>query len=149
MGLAYDATGVDANGGFPVIEFDGFLPFRIVSASEGESKNGDYQVTVDCVCLDARWKDYGVRNWVTFLDPKQKGAGLAIHFLKCIGEPHEGKIKIEPMSWERKTFMGKVIVSTYEGKRNNKFAEVAPMQKGEEIPFGDAPADAKDTAPWD
>lgn len=149
MGLSYDATNVDANGDFPVIEHDGWLPFRIITATEGESKNGDYQVTVDCVCLDPHWKDYVVRNWVTFLAPTQKGAGLAIHFLKCIGEPHEGKITIEPMSWERKTFKAKVIVSTFDGKRNNKFKEVAPLDSDGGIPFGDAPEDAKDKGPWD
>jgi len=145
----YDATGVDANGGYPIIEHEGWLPFRIVAVTEGESKNGDYQVTVDCACLDSRWKDYNVRNWVTFMSPNQKGAGMAIHFLKCIGEPHEGKISIDPLHWERKTFMGKVIVSSYEGKKNNKFVEVGPLKDEAGIVFGDAPADDKDKAPWD
>jgi hypothetical protein len=132
--MRYDATGVDASGGFPVIEHKGWLPFRIIVATEGKSKSGDYQVTVDCACLDARFKDYMVRHWVTFLPKDSKGAGMAIHFLKTIGEPYEGVLDIEPIRWERKLFIGKVEVSEYQGKKNNKFTEIAPY---------------KDTAPSD
>lgn len=138
MGYKYDATGVDASGGFPIIEKEGWYPFKISVATPGESKNGNYQVTVDAVCMDARWYEYSVRHWVTFL-PKltaegtpNRGAGMAIHFLKCIGEPWEGNLDVNPMAWEGKTFMGKVIVSEYQGKRNNKFAEISPI-KDEDI----------------
>jgi hypothetical protein len=143
--MRYDGTGVDASGGFPIIEKPGWYPFRIVAVTEGESKNGDYQVTVDAACLDPLWKDYGVRYWVTFLPKENKGAGMALHFLKCIGEPHEGKIDVDPMAWERKTFMGKVIVSEYEGKKNNKFSEISPIKDDTGIEFGE-PVGAKKTA---
>ena len=144
MPKRYDATGVDASGGYPIIEKPGWYPFRIVTATEGESKNGNYQVTVDAVCLDPRWKDYGVRHWVTFLPKDQKGAGMALHFLKCIGEPHEGEIDIDPMDWERKTFMGKVVVSEYEGKKNNKLSEISPIRDASEIP-GNEPVPSQKT----
>lgn len=137
----YDATGVDASGGYPIIEKEGWYPFRIVVATPGESKNGDFQVTVDAVCLDPRWKDFSVRHWVTFL-PKltsegtpNKGAGMALHFLKSIGLPHEGVLDINTMEWERKTFMGKVVISEYQGKRNNKFSEISPLK--DDIEFGE------------
>lgn len=151
MGQRYDGTGVDASGGFPIITEEKWFPFRIVVATPGKSKNGNFQVTVDAICLDPRWRDYNVRQWVTFLPKDQKGAGMALHFLKCIGEPHEGVIDIDPMRWERKTFMGKVLVSEYEGKKNNKFSEISPMPKNEteQIPFGAGPNDQKGDAPWD
>lgn len=136
--MRYDGTGVDAEGGFPIITEEGWFPFRIVAATEGQSKNGDYQVVVDAVCLDAKWRDYGVRHWITFLPKEQKGAGMALHFLKVIGQPYEGVFDIEPKNWERRMFMGKVIVSTYEGKKNNKFAEIAAMKKDDDDPFGSA-----------
>lgn len=149
MGRKYDGTGVDASGSYPVIEQEGWYPFRIIVATPGESKNGDYQVVVDAVCLDPKWKDYGVRHWVTFLPKDSKGAGMALHFLKCIGQPHEGVFDIEPMDWERKTFMGKVIVSSYDGKRNNKFSEISPMQKENGSSLVGAAATDEDKAPWD
>lgn len=124
----YDGTGVDASGGFPIIDKPGWYPFRITLATEGESKNQDYQVTVDAACLDPRFKDYSVRHWVTFLPKNQKGAGMALHFLKCIGEPYDGVIDINTFAWERKTFMGKVEISEYQGKKNNKFAEISPIK---------------------
>ncbi len=145
MGYAYDATNVDASGGFPIIEKPGWYPFRVITATEGKSKNGAYQVTVDAACLDPKWKDYGVRHWVTFLPEDNKGAGMAIHWLKCIGEPYEGKIDIEPMEWERKTFMGKVEISEYQGKKNNKFSEVSPIRDTKGIELGE-PVPSQKTA---
>jgi hypothetical protein len=149
MGFRYDATGVDANGGYPIIETEGWYPFKIVDATPGKSKNGDFQVTVDAVCTDRRWKDYKVRHWVTFL-PKttpdglpNKGAGMAIHWLKSIGEPYENVLDVEPRDWENATFMGKVIISEYQGKRNNKFAEIGPMKDDLQATGTD------DKAPWD
>lgn len=129
MVFKYDATGVDPNGGYPIIDKPGWYPFRIITAAEGKSKNGNYQVTVDCACLDQRYKDYGVRHWVTFLSPESKGAGMAIHFLKCIGEEYEGVLNVEPLGWERKCFMGKVEINEYDGKRNNKFSEISPIKE--------------------
>lgn len=142
MSYRYDATGVDASGGFPLIDVPGWYPFKIAVTTEGESKNGDYQVTVDATCQDRRFKDISVRHWVTFMPKGNKGAGMAIHFLKSIGEPYEGVLDINPMSWEGKTFMGKVSVNEYQGKRNNKFDEISPIKsdasipkKDDEIPF--------------
>lgn len=143
--MRYDGTGVDASGGYPIIEKEGWYPFRIVTATLGESKkSGAPQVTVDAVCLDPRWKDYPVRQWVTFLPKEQKGAGMALHFLKCIGQPYEGVIDVNPMAWERQTFMGKVVINEYEGKKNNKFAEISPI-KDDGIEFGE-PSPAQKTA---
>lgn len=145
MGLRYDASKV-MGGNYPIITQEGWYPFRIVMATEGKSKTGNYMVTVDSVCLDARWKDYNVRHWVVFMPPEQKGASMAIHFLKSIGEPFEGQIDVEPINWERKTFMGKVAVNEYDGKKNNKFAEIGAIDKevreggksiDEQDPFGD------------
>lgn len=138
MGNRYDGTGIEASSGFPLIEKEGWYPFRIVVATEGKSKDGDYQVVVDAVCLDPKWKDFGVRHWVTFLPKGSPGAGMALHFLKCIGEPHEGVIDVEPLAWERKVFMGKVFVNEYTTKdgvkkRNNKFAEISPIRDTEEV----------------
>ena len=135
--MRYDGTGVDASGGFPIIDKPGWYPFKIVTATEGQSKSGFYQVTVDTVCMDRHFWEYPVRHWVTFLPKEQKGAGMALHFLKCIGEPYEGVIDVKPQHWERKSFMGKVIVSEYEGKKNNKFEAVDKIKDADE--FGPLP----------
>lgn len=134
MPYRYNATGINADTGYPIITEPGWYPFRITVATEGQSKTGNYQVTVDCACLDARWKDYSVRHWVTFFKKGEKGAGMAIHFLKAIGQPYEGQIEIDPMAWERKVFMGKVVVNEYQGKKNNKFDAIGPMQTA--VPAG-------------
>jgi hypothetical protein len=130
---SYDATGIDV-GGYPLIP-EGWWPFRITSAKEGESKAGNYQVTVDAVCMDSRHKDMSVRHWVTFFNKNPdgtapKGAGMALHFLSCIGEPHEGKFDINPSRWINKPFMAKATIEVYQGKRNNKLAEISPIESG-------------------
>lgn len=141
--MRYDATGIDPSAGFPIIDRPGWYPFRISLATEKESKNGDYQVVVDAVCLDPRFRDYGVRHWVTFLPKGTPGAGMAIHFLKCIGEPWEGQIDVTPFNWERKMFMGKVSINRYKAddgteKVNNKFEAISPFKQEELVP---GPAD--------
>lgn len=151
MGYSYDATNVKPDMGYPIIDTSGWYPFRVIVATPGTSKkSGAYQVTVDAACLDPRWKDYTVRHWVTFLKEGAKGAGMAIHWLKCIGEPYEGKLDVEPLSWERKTFMGKVSINEYKAddgsiKRNNKFDEISPIRDTEDIPFGE-PTPSQKTA---
>jgi len=138
MAYRYNAKGLKPDQGYPIITKPGWYPFRIEIATEGESKSGNYMVTVDCVCLDPQWKDYMIRHWVTFMKPEEKGAGMALHFLRAIGQPHEGEFDINPMAWERKTFMGNVIIAEHQGKQNNKFKAVSPIKQdsnSEENPF--------------
>jgi hypothetical protein len=151
--MRYDGTGVEASEGFPLITEEAWFPFRVITATMGKSKNKDPMVTVDTVCLSPKWKDFPIRHWVTFVPKDKPGAGIALHFLKCIGQPYEGVIDIKPEAWERKTFMGKVTISDYENKngekkKNNKFSSISPISET----VGDEPppekADSKD-APWD
>lgn len=120
--MKYDATGVTP-GEFPLMP-EGWFPFRIVLAKEGQSKSGHYQITIDAECLDPKYRGMSIRHWVTFLPKDNKGAGMALHFLKCIDQPYEGIIDINHFAWEGKRFMGKVTISEYNGKENNKFSSV-------------------------
>lgn len=123
----YDGTGVNPDG-FNLIP-DGWFPFQIFDVDEGTSKSGYQQVLVKAACMDSRQKDKTVWHWVTFLPKDNKGAGMALHFLKCIGQPHDGLIKVEPNAWKYQKFMGKVYTDTYNGKRNNKFEEISPFRE--------------------
>ena len=141
--MKYDATGFDPNAAFPLIP-SGWHPFRVMDFEERKSaKGGHYQVVAQCKCLDPE-VDQAIRDsvliwhFVTFIPVPQPGAGMALHFLSCLGEPHEGEFEIEPANWVGKTFMGKVTVNEYEAadgskKRNNKFEATSPIKE-------DAPA---------
>jgi len=123
----YDAVGlIDSQ--FELIP-NGWFPFRIFDTEELKSSKGYQQVLVKAACLDPRYRDRSVWHWVTFLPKDHKGAGIAIHFLKCIGQPYEDKFIVEAGAWKGKYFMGEVFTDTFKGKSNNKLAKVSPYRE--------------------
>lgn len=126
MSFPYDGTGV-TTGNFTLIP-NGWYPFQIFDAEEGTSRGGHKQVLVKAACLDGRYKDQTVWHWITFLPKENKGAGMALHFLKSIEQAHDGQIVVEPGAWKGKRFMGKVYSDTYNGKTNNKFDAISPYR---------------------
>lgn len=74
------------------------------------TKNGDPYVSVKCEIEDGEYKGTAVWHNVTFLDPQMKGAGMAIHWLKTIGEPWEGEFEVMPDQWVGRTFKAHLSV---------------------------------------
>lgn len=127
MSFKYDGTGVTMSQ-YKLLP-DGWAPFKIVEAEERTSKNGDFQVLAKCKCVDPRYQDCSeVWNYVTFLPKEKPGAGIPLHFLKCIGQPHEGEIQVDADKWLGKKFLGNVITDEYQGKKNNKLKEISPWR---------------------
>lgn len=127
MTFKFDGRGVAMNQYKRLPE--GWLPFKIVEAEQRTSKNGDFQVLAKCKCTDHRYADCSeVWHYVTFLPKEKPGAGIPLHFLKCIGQPHEGEIEVNADAWLGKKFLGNVIEDEYQGKRNNKFKEISPWR---------------------
>src|SRR3990167_8281192 len=119
MPHSYDSTGVKIGGG--VVVPDGEYELIITNVKETTSKAGDYQVVVDLEVVDGPHKGHKVRfHRVTFFtDPKAKAAFVAILFLKAIGEPHEGKLDVDPNNWINKTLMGYLVEDEYNGLKKN------------------------------
>jgi hypothetical protein len=75
---------------------------------------------------------------------------MAIHFLKCIGEPWEGKIKVNPNNWFGKTLKAKVgaDVDTV-GRPKNVIVSIFPdpnaVVPGGEVAATPAPVTAEAT----
>lgn len=146
----YDSGGTKPSAGFDPVP-DGWYPAAIIAAAVGNTRSGDPKVTVNLKVLGGQYDGKEVRfHTVSFLDPKNVGAGLALHFLKTIGEPYEGKFKVWPGNWMGKTLFIKVITepNPETGKRYNKVVEVsatdslgnkpplvAPAKVEEEVPF--------------
>lgn len=143
MDFNYDSTGIDPDkkgGGRKVPP--GWHHFQIKSAKPSKSKAGNFMVELDCVILnniDLMGKS--LPHWVTFLDPKKDGAGIAIHFLKVIGQPWEGKFDVVVADWVGGEFKGRSedqpFVSKKDGKeyKSSKIVEVDYLPKESEIPF--------------
>ncbi len=145
----YDATTVKPSGGFMPVPPAIYL-MVIKNVTEKTTKNNDVMYSVECEVDD---KDYlGSKVWhnVTFLPPDRKGAGMAIYFLKCIGEPWEGKIIIEPDNWLGKHFIAKVgieqdlkgrdrnmiiSIDSIPGERDDILTASPSVASDEEVPF--------------
>lgn len=133
----YDYTTYDpAKESFPMLPL-GWHTLVIDIATEKISGKGHPMMQIDChavndgngVVVD---ENISIRHWVTFLPVDQQGAGIAVHFLKCIGLPLQGELNA--MDWEGRSFKGKIINETYEGKTRNKIKEVSPLPDNKNKP---------------
>jgi hypothetical protein len=123
MGHIYNSQGVTpSTGGGGRIPPGRYL-LEITSFEEKQSNNGDYQVVVDCIVIEPKvMNEVPVFNatikWhrVTFLPRSKPGAGIAIHWLKSIGEPwmESDQLDIEPLRWVGRKFWANVTLESYE-----------------------------------
>lgn len=136
MSFPYDASNINVDTSFPVAP-EGIYSLVIKDTKEKTTKNGDSMVAVRCEIEDANeWLGTIVWHNVTFLPPEKKGAGMAVNFLKNIGEPWEGKITVSPTRWVGKQFRCKLKVSKdLQGRPRNEIAFILDSQENDEVPF--------------
>lgn len=142
MKRAYDTTGINLGGGFePVPEGVYTLIIReVADIKDGQpwkTKNGDDYVRVTCE-IDDVGEYLGKKVWygVTIMDDKKRpGAGMAVHFLKTIGEPWDGPVQIDTDNWIGKTFKAKLkIIKDNQGKSKNEIAFILNQDEAD-VPF--------------
>lgn len=149
MGFRYEEKGVEA-GSSSMVAPEGVYNLVITSASDTKdglprvTKNGDDYVNVALEIDDANeWLGTKVYHNVTFMkngsDGKpRKGAGIALHFLKCIGEPWEVPFDVNPDNWIGKRLRAKLIASKdLKGRPKNEIAYlIEDSQVGSDsVPF--------------
>ena len=124
---AYNGEGVNMDT-FVLIPV-GEYTLRVIEAVQGLTKNNDDMVTVtfEVVGGDFNLEKVPYYRVIFFADRMKKGAGIALTFLKSIGEPFEGQFK-----WNEKNWIGKKLKATIkhevatQGKSVGKtFAKVA------------------------
>lgn len=94
---------------------------EIMECDPRTTKNGDPMVNVMFEIRNGQHDGRKVWTNITFFkDHTNKGAGIALHFLHCIGEPYTGKFKVDIMNWIGKRTKAALDIETYEGKRRNK-----------------------------
>lgn len=108
---------------------------------EGETKENHYK-KVDFlaeVTTEGEFKGERVFHSVTFMPKEKPGSGMAIHFLKTIGQPWENKFKVDSQEWVGAEFKGYVVEDEYKGFKKNKIAQVDPAglsnAPGSDLPF--------------
>jgi hypothetical protein len=104
---------------------------------EGFTKNKDPMVNILCeVVDDPEFEGERVFHTVTFLPKDKPGSGMAIHWLKTIGQPWEGKFSVDSKAWVGERFMGYIINEEYNGKMKNKISEVKLYEpKKDGVPY--------------
>lgn len=148
MSFDYDGTGIvvedkqtyklmpKGNYDYEIVEF--------VSKSgdeypkEGKTKNGDPKVDFLAeVITPGEWQGARVFHSVAFLPKEKEGAGMAIHFLKTINQPWEGKFTVDPQAWIGERFRGYTVEDEYNGRKSNKIKGIEkitlPTENG--LPF--------------
>lgn len=137
MSFSYNAEGVEMGGKFSPAPA-GIYSLVIEEAKEKTTKKGDRMVSAKC-SIDDAGEYLGRTVWhnVTFLPKERKGAGMALEFLKAIGEPYEGLFDVDADNWKGKTFKAKVgIEKDLKGIDRNTISFL--LKQGEddsEVPF--------------
>jgi hypothetical protein len=132
----YDATGIEPStqGQNKVLPKRWFslqiIPFISKAGDEypkeGYTKEKHYP-KVDLlleVIDDEEFNGERVFHSVTFMPKDKDGAGMAIHFLKTIGQPYTGPIKPDAKAWVGAKLMAYMLTEEYNGKTKNKIGEI-------------------------
>ena len=145
MSFPYSSEGIEANQGYEAL-LPGEYVLKIENAEERITKNGDPMVVVDYVVAGGPQTGRKIRfHNVVFLGKDEtgkakKGSGMAIHYLKTIGEPFEGEFIVDPPVWLGKKLLA--VLGQEKGTdgivRNNvRFVKsiMGQQQKEDEVPF--------------
>lgn len=122
---------------------EGEYSFQIDDVEPGTKKGTDTpQAAVYLKVIDnTQWSGNQLRyHTVTFPPDGEKGRGLALQFLKSIGQTYQGKFKIKPYDWIGKKLKAYVIIDEYQGVKRNKIkmGTIKPYETTEEEnPFGE------------
>lgn len=130
-------------GGQEPMDFSPMKPGKykvcIVEVKPGHSQKGDVMMEVHCVVDQEEGKGRHLWNRVTFISEGKPGAGIAVHFLKTIGEPFDihNDFKVNAKNWLGRRFIATVINDRYthpttmEVKITNKITGVEPVPVAE------------------
>lgn len=126
-------------GGQEPMDFSPMKPGKykvcVVEVKPSVSRNGDNMIEAHCVVDQEEGKGRHIWHRVTFIKEGKPGAGIAVHFLKTIGQPFDinADFKVKPKEWLGKRFLATVINDSYtnpttmEVKVNNKISGVEPL----------------------
>ena len=105
---------------------DGAYRLIVTDVQETKPKAGDYQVIVTFRVSGGQYDKRKIPfHRVTFFgDNDAPGAGIALAFLKALGQPYKGKFSIDPEAWKGKTLTADVGSEEYNGRLNNKILGV-------------------------
>lgn len=120
MSFPYEPSSPTAGGNFSLLPA-GDYDLQITDTEERKTKNNDPMVNVTCeVINNPEFNGKTVFHNVSFLPKDKPGAGMASHFLKCIGQPFEGAVEVNPDAWIGEKFKSKIGERKYTKKDGAK-----------------------------
>jgi len=106
--FTYDPAVPTVGGNFSLLPA-GNYDLQITDTEERKTKNLDPMVNVTCEIINnPEFNGKTVFHNVSFIPKDKPGAGIASHFLKCIGQPWEGAIEVNPENWMGAKFKAKI-----------------------------------------
>ena len=112
----------EAGSGFPPIpEGEYYLVVKKVTdgvvASSGRQKaNLEFEVGT------GPYEGRKIWHTLTFIPEGDAGHGIMVQALKALGMPHDGELDFDSQELLGKVCRAKIIIDTYDGKKNNKIA---------------------------
>lgn len=117
---------------------EGTYELVITKVEEKKSSAGDPMVNVTCeVRNNPEFNGARVFHNVTFMSKEKPGAGMSSHFLKCINQPYEGAITVDPDAWIGEDFIAKIAVEDFEYKKGPKIGQKVQTNALKEIKSSD------------
>ena len=142
MPFPYNGSGIEVRSGPKAMPPAGDYVLRITKAVAGLTGAGDDKVVANLEIAEGEHALFSIsyHNVTFFKDKTKKGAGMALHFLKCIGEPCEGEFAVDEGNWVGKKLMGHVEYETvkegkHKGKTFPRIKWVDPLPAADEVPF--------------
>lgn len=134
----HDAAEPTTGGGGAVLLPEGIYDLVITDVQEKTSSKGSPMVNVTCeVMNNVEFNGAKVFHNVTFLPKDKPGAGMSSHFLKCINQPYQGPIDVNPDAWKGEDFKAKVNTREYKNKMGEmvKTNNLKEIFASEDAPF--------------
>lgn len=113
-------------GGQEPMDFSPIKPGKyqvcIVETKLALTRNNDTMVETHCVIDQDESRGRHIWHRVAFIQHGKPGAGIAVHFLKTIGEPFDinADFNVKPTSWLGKRFLATVVNDRYINPKTNE-----------------------------
>lgn len=136
--MKYDSRGVKPSQFSDPVP-DGEYVLQIIKTEEKTTSKGMPMVKVSCTIQSPpAYAGSAITHYVTLIPAGEPGAGIAIHFLKTIGQPYEETedLDIEPVDWNYAKFKARIVQEIYtrpDGSKipTNKIKSVMPIDDKE------------------
>ena len=131
--FTHDAAEPTTGGGSTLLPA-GTYELVITKIEQKKTGKGYPMVNVTCeVRNNAEYNGATVFHNVSFLPKSEKGSGMSSHFLKCINQPYEGAISVDPDAWVGESFKAKLIQEDFTYTKGEKVGQTKKVNSIKEV----------------